>query len=170
LRAAARLQRAGETVQAGPGPKATRRFLRELPMPPSWTFQEWELLAWTVRYHRGPEPGTDKGAFARIPEEMQRNIRALAGALRLARGLRRCGVESCEGMRAEKSLDATVLHVPGLIDTAETAAPLATAKHFLETYLGNALVLKPAPKLEKVVALLTDFREHQQELPAAASD
>jgi CHAD domain-containing protein len=168
LGAAARLQRAGETVRAAPGPKATRRFLRQLPVPPSWTFQEWDLLAWTVRYHRGAEPGTDRGAFAKIPEEMQRNIRALAGILRLARGLRRSGVDRCDGMRAEKSLDAIVLHVPGLVDSVETAVRLATAKHFLETYLGVALVLRPAPKPEKVVALLAEFRDHQ--LPAVASD
>jgi CHAD domain-containing protein len=169
LRAAARLQRAGETQLAGSPQKAARRFLRRLPMPPSWTFEEWELLAWTVRYHRGPEPGTDRGAFAKLSVEEQKNIRALAGVLRLARTLRKCGVDTCAGMRAEKSLDAVVLHVPGLIDSVETAARLAAAKHFLETYLGKALVLKPAPKLEKVVALLAQFREHQH-LPAAASD
>jgi len=60
-----------------------------------------------------------------------------------------------------------------LQDSADTAARLAAGKHFLETYLGKALILKPAPKLEKVdkvVALLADFRNHQHALPAAASD
>jgi CHAD domain-containing protein len=169
LRAAARLQRAGEAVQTGSPQKASRRFLRQLPMPPTWTFEEWELLGWTVRYHRGAEPNTDRGAFAKLSEAEQKNIRALAGVLRLARGLRRCGIDSCDGMRAEKSVDAVVLHVPGLTDTVETAARLAAAKHFLETHLGKALILKPTPKLEKVVALLAEFREHQQ-LPAVASD
>jgi len=169
LRAASRLQRVAGSRQARSPQKAALRFLRQLPMPPSWTFEEWELLAWTVRYHRGVEPSADSGSFAKLSEEEQRNVRALAGVLRFARTLRKCGVDTCDGMRAEKSLDAVVLHVPGLIDSVETAARLAAGKHFLETYLGKALILKPAPKLEKVAALLAQFHEHHQ-LPAAASD
>jgi CHAD domain-containing protein len=169
LRAAARLQRIGDAVQAASHRKAAQRFLRRLPLPPSWTFEEWELLARTIRYHRGIEPTVDHGSFSRLHEEDQRNVRALAGILRLARALRKCGVDSCVGMRAEKSAEAVILHVPGLADSAETAARLASGKHFLETYLGKPLILKPAPRLEKVVALLADFRDHHQVLPAVAS-
>jgi hypothetical protein len=173
LRAAARLQRAGDAVHAASHRKAAQRFLRELPLPPSWTFEEWELVAQTIRYHRGAEPTTARGAFARLHEDEQKNIRALAGVLRLARALRKCRVDSCQGMRAEKSSEAITLHVPGLQDTADNAALLALGKHFLEGYLGKPLILKTAPKLEKVdkvVALLSDFRTHQRELPAVASD
>jgi CHAD domain-containing protein len=130
---------------------------------------EWELVAWTVRYHRGVEPTAERGAFAKLSEDEQKNVRALAGVLRVARALRKCGVDSCEGMHAEKSLEAIVLHVPGLIDSVENAARLAAAKHFLETYLGKALILKPVPKAEeRVVELLAQFREHQR-LPAACA-
>jgi len=173
LRAAARLQRIGDAVRAPSHRKAAQRFLRELPLPPSWTFEEWDLLALTIRYHRGAEPTADRGAFGRLHEEEQKNIRALAGVLRLARALRKCGVDSCVGIRAEKSSDAVTLHVPGLLDSADTAARLAAGKHFLESYLGKALILKPAPRLEevdKVVELLSDFRRHQRALPAVASD
>jgi len=170
LRAAARLQRIGDVVQAGSRQKAAQRFLRDLPLPPSWTFEEWELLAGTIRYHLGTEPAADRGSFGRLHEDEQRNIRALAGVLRLARALRKCGVDSCAGMRAEKSAEAVILQVPGFTDTADTAARVAAGKHFLETYLGKPLILKPAAKLEKVVALLAEFREHHQILPAAASD
>jgi hypothetical protein len=168
LRAAARLQRVGSTPQARSRRKGALRFFSELPMPPSWTLEEWELLAWTVRYRRGAEPDPDRGAFTKLAEEQQKNVRALAGILRLARVLRKCGVDTSTGMRAEKSLDAVILHVPGLEDSAETAARLAAAKHLLETYLGKALILKPAPKPDNVVALLTQFQEHQ--IRAAASD
>jgi CHAD domain-containing protein len=172
LRAAARLQRAGDAQRGARGPKAAQRFVRALPMPPSWTFEEWELLGWTIRYHRGVEPVADRGAFGRLQDEEQKKVRALAGVLRLARALRKCGVEDCAGMKAEKSAEAVILHVPGLEDLAETAARLADGKHFLETYLGKALILKPSArieKLEKVVELLADFREHQDALTAAAS-
>jgi CHAD domain-containing protein len=172
LRAAARLHGVSGTRHAGSQQKAALRFLRELPMPPSWTLEEWELLGWTVRYHRGAEPNTNAGAFAKLPEEQQRNARALAGVLRLARALRKCDVDSCTGMRAEKSADAVILHVPGLTDSVETAARLAAGKHLLETYLGKALILKPAPKVANVVALLAQFQENYaaSAKAAAASD
>jgi CHAD domain-containing protein len=170
LRAAARLHGVSGTQRAGSPQKAALRFLRELPMPPSWTVEEWELLAWAVRYHRGPEPNADGGAFAKLPEEQHRNVRALAGVLRLARVLRKCGVDSCTGMRAEKSAEAVILHVPGLTDSAETAARLAAGKHLLETYLGKALILRPAPKVANVVALLAQFQQHYATSAAAASD
>ena len=169
LRAATRLHGVRATQHAGSQQKAALRFLRELPMPPSWTLEEWELLAWTVRYHRGAEPNSDAGAFAKLPEEQQRNVRALAGILRLARGLRKCAVDRCTGMRAEKSVDAVILHVPGLTDSAETAARLAAGKHLLETYLGKALILKPAPKVTNVAALLTQFQEHYEVSATAAT-
>jgi CHAD domain-containing protein len=167
LRAASRLQRVAGPRRAGAPQKAAVRFLRELPMPPGWTIEEWELLAATIRYHRGVEPSADRGSFAKLTEDEQRSVRALAGVLRFARTLRKCGVDSCVGMRAENSPDAVVLHVPGLTDSVDNAARLAAGKHFLETYLGKALLLKPAPKADKVVALLAQFREHQQ-MPAAS--
>ena len=62
-----------------------------------------------------------------------------------------------------------LLHVPGLTDSAETAARLAAGKHLLETYLGKALILKPAPKVTNVAALLTQFQEHYAVSAAAAT-
>jgi hypothetical protein len=73
-------------------------------------------------------------------------------------------------VRAEKSADAVILHVPGLTDSVETAARLAVAKHLLDTYIAKALVLKPAPKHENVIALLEQFQQHRQLASAAASD
>jgi hypothetical protein len=120
------------------------RFLLERPMPPSWTSKEWELLAWTVRYHRGPEPTAKSGGYARLHEHQQTNVQALAGIIRLARGLRKCGIEHCSGFRAEKTAAAVLLHIPGLVDSAENAARLAAAKHLLDTYLGKPLIPKQA--------------------------
>jgi len=64
-------------------------------------------------------------------------LRALAGVLRLARGLRKSGIGEVAGFRAEKTAAAVLLHVPGLVDSAETAARLAAAKHLLDTYLAS---------------------------------
>jgi CHAD domain-containing protein len=144
LRAAARLCGLRLKGKSKPAQKVARRFLLERPMPPSWTRQEWELLAWTVRYHRGPEPTTTSSAFLRLHEDQRTNVRALAGVIRLTRGLRKCGIEHCSGFRVEKTAAALLLHVPGLVDSAENAARLAAAKHLLDTYLGKPLIPKPA--------------------------
>ena len=104
----------------------------------------------------------------KTPELIEKNVQALAGVLRLARALRRSDVNTCEGMRAEKSADAIILHVPGLVDSVETAARLAAGKHLLETYIAKPIILKPAIKTETVVALIHEFQEHRP--IAAASD
>jgi hypothetical protein len=168
LRAAARLSGLRLKGRDSSPQKASRQFLLDRPVPPSWTPKEWELLAWTVRYHRGAEPKLKNNAFARLREEQQMNVRALAGIIRLALGLRKCGIENCTGLRVERTSAAVLLHVPELVDSAENAARLAAAKHLLDSYLGKPLIPKPAALPEKLVALPSP---QEQELHiAAASD
>src|SRR4029077_9959987 len=144
LRAAARLCGLRLKGSSKPPQKTARHFLLERPVPPPGPRKEWELLAATVRYYRGAEPTTQSGAFAKLPEGQQANVRALAGILRLARGLRKSGIEHCNGFRAEKTAAPVLLHIPELVDSAETAARLAAAKHLLDNYLGKPLILKPS--------------------------
>jgi CHAD domain-containing protein len=165
--AAARLLGVGDADTERSPQKAARKFLRSLPIPPGWTQEEWDLLALAVRYHRGAEPKAKSGAFSRISAEQQDNVRAVAGVLRLARILRKCGVEGGAGIRAEKSTDAIVLRVPGLVDDVDTASRLAASKHLLETYLGISLIVKPAAKPDTVIAMPP---RQVQEIPVAASD
>jgi len=167
LRAAARLCGISLKGAGKPPIKAARRFLLERPAPPSWTHKEWELLAWAVRYHRGTEPKTANNGFAALHEDQQANVRALAGVIRLARGLRKCNIERTSGFRVEKTAAAVLLHVPGLVDSAENAARLASAKHLLDTYLGKPLIVKPASP-PQILALPSPS---ENQLPfAAASD
>jgi CHAD domain-containing protein len=135
--------------------KAVRKFLLSLTVPPNWTAEEWDLMAWSVRFHRGPEP-KQKNGFAKLPEDHQTTVRALAGLLRLARALRKSGLEGPVGLRCEKSSEAILLSVPGLQDTAEIAARLASAKHLLESVVDKPLILKPLPKHEKPPAPAAD--------------
>lgn len=155
LLAAARLHNAGAAKAEKSSQKAARKFVRGLPLPPGWSNEEWELLATVVRYHRGAEPSRKKGSFGKLSAEQQNRVRALSGVLRLALALRKCGVESGAGLRAEKSAETIVLRVRGLTDDLETAARLAAGKHLLEEYVGMPLILKPAVKQGKVVALPT---------------
>jgi CHAD domain-containing protein len=127
--------------------KDAHKFLRSLAVPPGFTTADWALLLAAVRYHRGAEPREKSAAFARLSVEQQPALRALAGTLRLAHALRKCGVDSAGQFRAENGPDAVVLRVPGLPDSVDTAARLAAAKHLLEMYLGKPLVLRRAPEV-----------------------
>jgi len=165
LLAAARLQNLGGAAAGKSRQKAARKFLLGLAVPPGWTREEWELLAETVRYHRGAEPSVDRGAFAKLAGEQQASVRALGGVLRLARALRKCGVEGGAGIRAEKSAEAILLRMPGLADDVDSAARLAAGKHLLEEYLKLPVILKPVAKPEKIVTLPAN---QVTELPAAS--
>ena len=153
LMGAARLHGVGAKAADGAPQKAARKYLLHLPVPPGWSQEEWELLAFAVRYHRGAEPKTKSGPFSKLSNEQQESIRALAGILRFARALRKCGVESGAGFHAEKSAEAILLHVPGLADDVSVAARLAAGKHLLEEFLHTTLIVKPAIKPAKVVSL-----------------
>jgi CHAD domain-containing protein len=153
LLAAARLHGVGD-ADAGKSPQKTaRKFLLGLSIPPGWSSEDWELLALAIRYHRGAEPRAKDGPFSKLSAGQQNSVRALAGVLRLARALRKCGVVTGAGLRAEKSTDAVVLRVPGLADDVETASRLAAGKHLLEEYLRMPLIVKAAAKREKVISL-----------------
>jgi CHAD domain-containing protein len=151
--AAARLQRVGAADSNKSPQKSASKFLLGLALPPGWTNDEWEFLASAVRYHRGPEPSAKSGHFSKLSAEQQKKVQSLAGVLRFARALRKCGVESGAGFRVEKSPEAIVLRIPGLIDNVDTAARLAAGKHLLEEFLQLTLIVKPVAKPEKVVTL-----------------
>ena len=128
--------------------KEVRKYLQSLAVPPNWTTEEWMLMAWAVRFHRGAEP-KQKNGYAKLTPEEQTCVRALAGILRLARGLRKCGVERAVGFRSERSSDAIVLRIPDLEDTEEAAGRLAAAKHLLESVLSKPLILKAVVSAQK---------------------
>jgi CHAD domain-containing protein len=153
--AAARLQGVGCAGSHKCPQKAARKFILGLPVPPGWNNEEWELLATVIRYHRGPEPSMRRGQFAKFAPAQQQRVRGLAGVLRLARALRKSGIEAGTGIRAEKSAETVVLRVPNLVDDVDTASRLAAGKHLLEEFLGIPLVLKAVvkPEKQKVVPL-----------------
>ena len=158
MEASAKLHGAGAVGDRTLSQKAVRKFLLRLTVPPNWTSEEWNLMAWGVRFHRGPEPKRKNG-FAKLSDEQQTTVRALAGVLRVARTLRKSGLENAVGLRCEKSADALVLSVPGLLDTAAIAARLAAAKHLLESVTEKPLILKSVPKPEKAPEPIAQLSE-----------
>jgi CHAD domain-containing protein len=168
LRAAALLHAVGRD-QKHPR-KAARKFLLGMKVPPRWTREDWELVAWAVRFHRGTEPTMKDGKFAKLSASQQENIRVLAGVIRLGRVLHKSGVDSPTGFKIENSADAITLLVPKLADNLEIAARLAAGKHLLETVLGKPLVVRAAEKANKVVALPASAPRDVLYAVAGASD
>jgi len=168
MRAAACLHGIGTGLRAKSPERAARKFLRKLPLPVGWTEAEWELLGMVVRYHRGKEPKTKDKGFARLSKEEQQALCGMAGVLRLARVLRKCGVESSKGLQVEQSVDALIVRVPGLEDTEASAASVAAGKHLLETVLERPLIVQAVPGAPKIVELPRP--EEKLSFTAAASD
>ncbi|MFI5098607.1 MAG: hypothetical protein ACHQT6_11600, partial [Candidatus Acidiferrales bacterium] len=148
--------------------KAARDFLRDLPVPAGWSGEEWALLINVVRYHRGEQPDPQQKAFARLREEDQQAICALAGVLRLARALRKCGCRTPVGLRVEKSVDALIVRAPGLQQSEEAAARLAAGKYLLERVLQRPLIVQSATVASRVVEIPRN--EEPPVSAAAASD
>jgi CHAD domain-containing protein len=163
IKAAVRMHGIGAGLDAKAPAKAARKFLRDMPVPPGWTETQWKLLAEVVRYHRGAEPKAKHKTFARMDEREQYLVRAMAGILRLARVLRKCGVQSTVGLRVEKSVEAWIVCVPGLEDTQEIAISLAAGKHLLESGLRKPLIVKSVPGPLHLVEL-----PNTQEVPEPA--
>jgi len=153
MRAAARIHGIGASLDRKQPQKAARIFLRKMAVPAGWTMEEWELLALVVRYHRGGQPKAKHKAFGALNEADQQRVNALAGVLRLAGALRKCGIASTAGLRMDKSTDALIVSVPGLVDSEGAAARLAVGKHLLETCVVQPLIVKAAPAMEKVAEL-----------------
>lgn len=167
MEAAARLHGIGVGLRAKSPEKAARKFLRGLPLPVGWTEPEWDLLGLVVRYHRGKEPRAKQKGFARLTKEERLALCGMAGVLRMARVLPKCGVESSKGLRVERSVDALIVRAPGLEDSEEAAARVAAGKHLLETVLERPLIVRTVPVELKVVEL--PRREETLQV-AAASD
>jgi CHAD domain-containing protein len=153
FRAAAFLHTIAPTDSPKGPHKSARKYLASLPVPPGWSTEDWELLAAVVRYHRGAEPRTGRGPFGQLSETQQKNLRALAGTLRLARALRKSGVNTTAGLRVVRTNDAIILRARGVSDSAESAVRLAAGKHLLEGYLEFPLLIKAAQVQQKLFTM-----------------
>ena len=168
LRASARLHAIGAGLDAESPQKAARRYLKSVVLPPGWSEPEWDLMVSVVRYHRGDLPDAKQKSFAQFMSEEQKLICILAGILRLARALSKCGVATATGLRVEKSVDALIVAVPGLEESEQHAARLAAGKYLLESSIGHALIVRAAQPVAKVVQL--PLLKEQPSSTAAASD
>jgi CHAD domain-containing protein len=122
--------------------KSARTFLLKSPIPPGWTFAEWERAAWAIRFQRGAEPGPENKRFSQLSAEQQTGIVLLAGILRLAVALQKCGVSSGRAARIEILPQGLLLRVSGIEDSPENAARIAEARKLLERSLGKTILVQ----------------------------
>jgi CHAD domain-containing protein len=139
--------------------KSARTFLLKSPVPPAWTFAQWERVAWSIRFQRGPEPGVSNKRFSGLSVEQQGAIQMLAGVLRIALAAQRSGVTCGARIKVDPLAQGLLLHVEGVEETPEIAARFAEAKHLLERSIGKTILVQPAktPQPEptsKIVPLL----------------
>src|SRR5262249_16701528 len=165
FRASALLLGVGRPRSRKPAGKAAQSLLGSMPVPPGWTDTDWQLVGWTIRYHRGKQPKPKQRRYSALPDHEKHVVETLAGVLRLARALRQSGVESLRGMRAEMTSEAILLRVPGWVSTLENESSVAKGKHLLERAVGRQILLLP---LEKSQTLTLPVAGGQAQ--AAASD
>jgi hypothetical protein len=150
--------------------KAARTFLKKMTLPPGWAAEEWEVVLSAIRYERGAEPRAKDKAFAKLSTTQQEKVRGLAGVLRLARALRKCGVNTCVGLKVEKSAEALIVNAPNLGDSEDVAVQLAAGKHLLEKQLDRPLIVKSVAKKDNLLTLPAHKEEAEMAAAAAASD
>jgi CHAD domain-containing protein len=158
LEAAARLSGIRHIAGRKSRVKSARTFLLHTPIPPGWSFAEWERVAWAIRFQRGPHPGPSNKRFSKLSVEQQIAISLLAGVLRLAVAAQRSGANSGAAIKVESLPQGLLLHVEGVEETPEIAARFVEAKYPLEHALGKTILIQPTDspqtaQAKKAVAL-----------------
>jgi len=143
LEAAARLSGIRYRARCEPRIKSARTFLLNVPVPPGWSFAEWERVAWAIRFQRGPHAGPANKRFSKLSVEQQTAIGFLAGVLRLAVAAQRSGVNAGAAIKIESLPQGLLLHIEGVEETPEVAARFAEAKRPLEHALGKTILVQP---------------------------
>jgi CHAD domain-containing protein len=128
-----------------PREKSVRTLLLKSPLPPGWSFEEWERMAWAIRFQRAAEPSPSNKRFSKLSAEQQAGICLHAGILRLAIAMQKCGVHAGAALRIENLPQGFLLHVAGVEDSSDNAARFADAKRLLERTLGKTILIQADP-------------------------
>jgi exopolyphosphatase/guanosine-5'-triphosphate,3'-diphosphate pyrophosphatase len=161
LEAAALLANVGLFVSHAQHHKHTYYVIRNSEHLAGFTDREIELIALVARYHRKSAPKKKHPEFARLPEDDQQIVRALAGILRVAIALDRTHAGVVASVQVEvveddgdegdegAGLQVHVAVVPEVVD-ADLSLELYTAeerKGLLEEVLGAEVLVAPESAL-----------------------
>lgn len=133
--------------------KDARKFLAELPPPPGWTSDQWQLLSLAVRYHRGAAPSPERGRFAKLEPARQAKLLLLSGILRIARAWRKTGPLSAARLRVESKSDSIQIFAEGFPQAQPPSNGLVVGKHLLEGALGKIITIRALEAAEPVLPL-----------------
>jgi CHAD domain-containing protein len=164
LEAAARLSGARDPNAKKPREKSARTFLLKSPVPPRWSFAEWERMAWAIRFQRSAEPDRRNRRFSKLAVEQQAKIRLLAGILHLAIHAQKCGVTASASLLLESLPQGLLLHLRGVEDSPKNAARFTEAKRLLERSLGKTILIQAEPDADALRA-----RKQPLEVPPVIS-
>lgn len=133
--------------------KDARKFLAELPPPPGWSADDWQLLALAIRYSRGAAPSPERGRFSRLEPLQQAKLLLVSGILRIARAWRKSGPLSAARVRVESKSDSIQIFAEAFPEVQQPSNSLIVGKHLLEGALGKIVVIRALEALEPVLPL-----------------
>jgi len=136
--------------------KFARTFLLRSPVPPRFTFPEWERAAWAIRFQRGLEPGKHNKRFSKLLEGQQAQICLFAGILRLALAAQKSGVARSSSLRIESLPQGLLLRIAGVEDSPKNAARFTAAKRLLERSLGKPILVQAESEISVTAVSETD--------------
>lgn len=141
LRAAATMHDVGRSKGNAGHHKATGRLIRKLDLPFGWKPEERDMVALIARYHRGALPSTNQKRFAGMGDPQQREIKSLAGVLRLADSLDRPHDSAVGRVKVTKPGEAVVIYAQGLAED-RLGESIAGARYLLEASCGIPIMVR----------------------------
>jgi CHAD domain-containing protein len=136
--------------------KFARNFLLKSPVPPGWSFVEWELVAWSIRFQQGVDPSYRHKRFSRLLADQQEQICLFAGILRLAFALQKAGAPVASALRVQELPQGLLIKIDGVEDSPKNAARFAKAKKLLERSLRKTILIQPESTVLQLPAIVPD--------------
>lgn len=144
LRAAAVVHEVGRAEGEKNHHKKTEKMVGQLDHLVGWTRQDILTMAQVARYHRGALPQGSR--LQGIPALQRRQIKLLAGILRLANALDAEHNGAIRRITMAKTDGFVVIRAQGLLADSSLAEKIAGARHLLEITCGLPILVQRLPE------------------------
>ncbi len=144
LRAAAVVHEVGRAEGNKNHHKKTEKMVGELDRLVGWTRQDILTVARVARYHRGALPQVSR--LQDVPALQRRQIKLLAGILRLANALDAEHNGAIRRISIAKKDGFVVIRAQGLLADSSLAEKIAGARHLLEITCGLPILVQRQPE------------------------
>ncbi len=144
LRAAAAVHEVGRAEGNKNHHKKTEKMVGQLDRLAGWTRQDIVTMAQVARYHRGALPQGER--LQNMPAEQRRQIRLLAGILRLANALDAEHNGAIRRITIAKHDGFVLVRAQGLLADSPLAEKIAGARHLLEITCGLPVLVQRLPE------------------------